>query len=56
MQAIDSTETDAYGTSKDIMSVKENIISYNIIQRCLTSIMSQKKTCLKVFNWFKRFY
>ena len=44
MQSIDSTETYAYGMSKHMIYVKEEINLYNIIQRCLTSIMSQKRT------------
>ena len=44
MQSIDLTETYAYGMSKDVIYVKEKIKRYNIVQRCLTSIMSQKKT------------
>ena len=33
MQWIDSIETYAYGTSKDLVSGKEEIKSYNIIKR-----------------------
>ena len=44
MQSIDLTETYAYGMSKDVICVKEKIKRYNIVQRCLTSIMSQQKT------------
>ena len=43
-KSIDSNEKYAYGTSKDTICVKEKIKRYNIIKRCLTSIMSQKKT------------
>ena len=42
MMSIDSTETYAYGTSEDILYVKEKIKHYNILQRCLTSITLQK--------------
>ena len=34
----------AYGTSKDIIHVKEKFKCYNTIKRCLTLTMSQKKT------------
>ena len=47
MQSIDSIEAYAYGTSKDLVSEKEEIICSNIIKRYkkrLTLIMSQKKT------------
>ena len=44
MQSIDSTKTYARETSEDIIHVKEKIKRYNIIQRCLTLTMSQKKT------------
>ena len=44
MQSIDSTETFAYGTSKDIIYVKEKIKGYNIIQKCLTSTIFQNET------------
>ena len=44
MQSIDLTETYAYGMSKDVICVKEKLKPYNIVQRCLTSIMSQQKT------------
>ena len=44
MQSIDSTETYAYGTSKDIIYVKEKFKPYNIIQKCLNLIIFQKKT------------
>ena len=44
MQSIDSTKTYAREMSEDIIHVKENIKRYNIIQRCLTLTMSQKKT------------
>ena len=43
MQSIDSTETCTYGTIKDITIGKEKIKLY-IIQKCLTSIVFQKKT------------
>ena len=33
---------------KDIIYVKEKIKRYNIIQRCLTSTVSQRKTYAKV--------
>ena len=44
MQSIDLAETYVYGMSKDVIYVKEKIKRYDIIQRYLTSIMSQKKT------------
>ena len=44
IQSIDSTETYAYGTSEDIIHVKEQIKRYNIIQKCLILITFQKKT------------
>ena len=44
MQSNDLTETYTYGTSEDIIQVKEKIKHYNIMQRCLTLSMSQKKT------------
>ena len=47
MQSIDSTETYVYAMGKDIIYVKEKIKRYNIIQRCLTSTVSQKKTYAK---------
>ena len=34
MQSIDSIETYAYGTSKDLVSGKEEIKCGNIIKRC----------------------
>ena len=34
MQSIDSIETYAYGTSKDLISEKEEIKYNNIIKRC----------------------
>ena len=34
MQSIDSMETYAYGTSKDLVSDKEEIKCNNIIKRC----------------------
>ena len=46
MQSIDSTETYAYGTSKDLVSEKEQIKCNNIIKRCrkwLTLTMLQKE-------------
>ena len=47
MQSIDSIETYAYGTSKDLLSGKEEIKCNNIIKRYkkwLTLMMLQKKT------------
>ena len=45
IQSIDFIETCAYGTSKDIVSQKEEIICNNIIkQKWLTLMMLQKKT------------
>ena len=49
MQSIDSTKTYAREMSEDIIHVKENIERYNIIQRCLTLTMSQKKD-IKTYN------
>ena len=44
MQSIDSTETYAYGTSKDLTWMKEKIKRDNIIiQKCLTLTISQKR-------------
>ena len=47
MQSFDSTETYEYGTSKDLVSEKEEIKCNNIIKRSkkwLTLMMLQKKT------------
>ena len=44
MQSINSIETYAYGTSEDKINVKEKVKRYDIIQRCLTSTVSEKKT------------
>ena len=44
MQSIDSTETYVYGIGKYMIYVKKEIKLYDIIQRYLTSIMSQMKT------------
>ena len=47
MQSIDSIEIYAYGTIKGLVSVKEEIISNNIIKRdkeSLTLMMLLKKT------------
>ena len=45
IQSIDFIETCAYGTSKDIVSQKEEIICNNIIkQKWLTLMMLEKKT------------
>ena len=47
MQSFDSIETYAYGTSKDLVSDKEEIKCNNIIKRYknwLTLMMLQKKT------------
>ena len=47
MQSIDSIETYAYGTIKDLVSDKEEMNCSNIIKRCkklLTLMMFQKKT------------
>ena len=47
MQSIDSTETFAYGTSKDLVSEKEDINCNNIIKpykKWLTLMMLQTKT------------
>ena len=47
MQPIDSIETFAYNTSKDLVSEKEDIKSNNITKsntKSLTLIMLQKKT------------
>ena len=47
MQLVDSIETYAYGTSKDLVSEKEEIKCNNIIKRYkkwLTLMMLQKKT------------
>ena len=44
MQSVDSTQTYEYRMCEDIIHVKENIKRYNMIQRCLSSTMSQKKT------------
>ena len=47
MQSIDSIETNTYGTSKDLVSEKEEITCNNIIKRYkkwLTLMMPQKKT------------
>ena len=52
MQSIDSIETYAYGTSKDLVSAKEEIKCNNILKRCkkrLTLMMLQKKK-IKVYN------
>ena len=43
MQPFDLTEIYVYRTSKDLMYIKEKIEHYNIIQRCLAPILSQKK-------------
>ena len=43
IQSIDSTETYVYGTSDDIIHVKEKIKLYSITQKCLTLITFQKK-------------
>ena len=46
MQSFDSIETYAYGTSKDLVSEKEEIKCNNIIKWCkklLTLMMLQKK-------------
>ena len=44
MQSNDLTETYTYGTNEDIIDVKEKMKHCNIMQRCLTLAMSQKKT------------
>ena len=47
MQSIDSIETYAYGTSKNLLSEKEEIQCNNIIRRYkrrVTLMMLQKKT------------
>ena len=47
MESIDSVEKYAYGTSKDLISQKEEIKCNNIIKRykkLLTLMMFQKKT------------
>ena len=44
MQSIDSIETYAYGTSKDLVKEKEEIKCNNIIKRWLTLMLLQKKT------------
>ena len=47
MQSIDSIETNSYGTSKDLVSVKEEIKCSNIIKqykKWLTLMVLQKKT------------
>ena len=44
MQSIGSIETYACRMSKYIIYVKEKAKRYNILQRCLTSIMLPKKT------------
>ena len=47
MESIDSTETKAYGTSKDLVSDKEGIKCNNTIKRYkkwLTLMMLEKKT------------
>ena len=44
MQSIDLTETYAYGTSKDLVSEKEEIECNSIIKRYKTLMMLQKKT------------
>ena len=47
MESIDSVEKYAYGTSKDLLSQKEEIKCNNIIKRykkLLTLMMFQKKT------------
>ena len=47
MQSIDSIETYAYGTNKDLVCKEEEIKCSNIIkqnQNCLTLIKLQKKT------------
>ena len=44
MQSIGSIETYAYKMSKYIIYVKEKVKRYNMLQRCLTSIILQKKT------------
>ena len=47
MQSFDSIETYAYGTSKDLVSDKEEIKCNNIIKRYknwLTLMMLQRKT------------
>ena len=47
MQSIDSTETFAYGTSKDLVSEQEDINCNNIIKpykKWLTLMMLQTKT------------
>ena len=47
MESIDSVEKYAYGTSKDLLSHKEEIKCNNIIKRykkLLTLMMFQKKT------------
>ena len=43
MKSIDSTETYPYGTSKDIISLKEKIRRCNIMQRYLTSMKDVKE-------------
>ena len=44
MQSIDSIEKHPYGTSKAIIYVKEKTKRYNIKQKCLASIIFQRKT------------
>ena len=44
MQSIGSIETYACRMSKYIIYVKEKVKRYNILQRCLTSIILPKKT------------
>ena len=44
MQSIDLIETDAYGTSKDLLSEKEKIKCNNKCKKGLNLMMFQKKT------------
>ena len=44
MKSIDSIETYAYGTSKDLTCMKEKIKRSDIIQKCLTLTILQKNT------------
>ena len=56
MRSIDSIETDAYGTRKNLICKKEKIKSNNIIiQKCLILIILQKKTYKDIIQIWQTF-
>ena len=56
MRSIDSIETDAYGTRKNLICKKEKIKCNNIIiQKCLILIILQKKTYKDIIQIWQTF-